>query len=78
MHGVRFNPDSLVVAIGDTVEWDNRDLVPHTSTAEDSGWSSPPIPPDSSWSAVISAAGTHPYRCSYHPTMKAKLIARGG
>ena len=36
MHGVRFDPDSLVVAVGDTVEWDNRDLVPHTSTAEDS------------------------------------------
>lgn len=77
MHGVRFHPDSLVVAAGDTVEWDNRDLVPHTSTADDSAWSSPSILPDSSWTAVIQAPGLHRYHCTFHPTMKAKLISHG-
>jgi plastocyanin len=78
LHGVRFDPESLEVAVGDTVEWDNRDLVPHSSTALDSTWLSPALLPDSSWSTVIRAAGAHAYRCLYHPTMKAQLIARGG
>lgn len=77
MHGVRFDPDTLVVAVGDTVEWDNRDIVPHTSTADDSAWASPGIPPDSSWSTVFEMAGAHPYHCGYHPTMKARLVVRG-
>ena len=77
LHGVRFDPDSVVIAVGDTVEWANRDLVPHTATADDGAWASPGIPPDSSWRAVIRSPGAHPYHCAYHPTMKARLVARG-
>jgi plastocyanin len=76
MHAVRFDPDSLAVAAGDTVTWDNRDIVPHTSTAEDGAWSSPAIAPDSSWSVVILTPGLHPYHCAFHPAMKARLRAR--
>lgn len=76
MHGVRFEPDSLVVSVGDTVAWHNRDFVPHTSTANDSAWGSGTIAPDSSWSTVIRAPGVHPYHCVFHPAMRAKLIAR--
>ncbi|HEV2106291.1 MAG TPA: hypothetical protein VGU27_11245, partial [Candidatus Eisenbacteria bacterium] len=57
MHGVRFDPASLDVAVGDTVEWDNHDIVPHTSTATGGAWFSGNIGPDSSWSTVIHAAG---------------------
>jgi plastocyanin len=64
------------VAVGDTVEWDNHDLVPHTSTATDRTWNSGSIAPDSSWSVVIPRAGAFPYGCSFHPAMKAQIIAR--
>lgn len=76
VHGVRFDPESLAVAVGDTVEWDNRDLVPHTSIAPDGAWSSGNIAPDSSWSTVIARPGVTAYTCSYHPTMKGKITAR--
>ena len=76
MHGVRFDPANLDVAVGDTVEWDNHDIVPHTSTATGGAWFSGNIGPDSSWSTVIHAAGTFPYACSYHTQMKAVLVAR--
>ena len=76
LHGIRFDPESLTVAVGDTVEWDNHDVVPHTSTAADRLWFSGNIAPDSAWSTVIARAGVHPYGCSYHPNMKARLIAR--
>jgi plastocyanin len=73
---MRFEPESLVAAPGDTIEWSNRDLVPHTATAVDGAWDSGEIPPDSSWSTVISTPGSLPYVCSYHPTMKAIIAAR--
>jgi plastocyanin len=76
MHAIRFDPESLAVAVGDTVEWDNHDVVPHTSTEAPSGWASGNIAPDSSWSTVIAGAGELAYGCSYHPQMKAKIVAR--
>lgn len=80
LHAVQFDPPSLTVAIGDTVEWDNHDLVPHTSTATDRTWNSGSIAPDSSWSVVIARAGVFPYGCSFHPAMKAQIVVglRGG
>jgi len=76
LHAVRFDPDSLVIAAGDTVEWDNRDLVPHTVTADAGDWDSDTILPDSSWSTIVPDGGIHPYHCRFHPTLHGRLIAR--
>ena len=35
---MRYEPVELTVAVGDTVEWVNRDLVPHTATAQSREW----------------------------------------
>jgi plastocyanin len=75
IQGFRFQPDSLVIAPGDTVEWTNADILPHTSTASDSAWDSGLIPVGASWSAVIAGSGTHPYVCRLHPTMKGRVAA---
>ena len=32
--GMRFQPDDLTVASGDTIVWVNKDLVAHTATSE--------------------------------------------
>lgn len=76
MHGVKFDPDSLVLAAGDSVTWVNHDLVPHTATAADGGWNSGTIPPDSSWSTVIARPGPQAYACGFHPTMRGWIVAR--
>lgn len=44
--GVAFSPLVVHVAAGDTVEWRNQDLVPHTVTARDHRWDSGNLAPD--------------------------------
>ncbi|HEU4570049.1 MAG TPA: plastocyanin/azurin family copper-binding protein [Gemmatimonadales bacterium] len=72
--GMRFVPESLTVAVGDTVRWVDRDIVPHTATA--SGWDTGAILPGDTGSVVITAPGEVEYRCTMHPTMTARLAAR--
>ncbi|HYM80531.1 MAG TPA: cupredoxin family copper-binding protein [Candidatus Limnocylindria bacterium] len=76
IRGFQFDPAALTVAIGDTIEWRNRDIFPHTSTADDGAWDSGNLPADTAWSTVIARPGAHAYHCSYHPNMKAQLDAR--
>jgi plastocyanin len=75
MENLRFMPETIEIRRGDTVVWVNRDLVPHTATAQgrfDSG----NVAPQASWKHVFASAGTLPYICRYHPTMKGQVIVR--
>jgi len=72
-------PATLEVSVGDTIEWVNEDLVPHTATAIRDGrtlFDSGVFPAKASWRYVASEAGSFPYVCLLHPTMKGKLIVR--
>lgn len=72
--GFKYQPDTLTVNAGDTVEWRNNDIVPHTVTAADKSFASPAIRPGSSWKFVAKKPGTFLYTCSPHPNMHGKLI----
>lgn len=77
--GMVFVPATLEVSIGDTIEWVNADFVPHTATAIVDGskvFDSGVLPANASWTYVASKAGTFPYDCLLHPTMKGTLIVR--
>jgi len=76
IRGFKFDPASLSIAAGDTVEWLNADLVPHTSTASSGRWNSNSIVPDSSWRAVLTTPGREPYGCTLHPNMRAQVEVR--
>jgi len=73
---VAYDPATLSVALGDTVEWTNKDLVPHTATARSGHWNSVPMQPGDSWRTVMTTRGVEPYGCLYHPTMGATLEVR--
>ena len=75
IRGSAFPPDTLTVAVGDTVVWINQDIVPHTVTAA-GHWDSGSIAPGASWRYVAEREGTYPYACSFHPTMHAVLRVR--
>jgi len=66
----------LTVSVGDTVEWKNADIVPHTVTALDKSFNSGGIAPGATWKYVAKRAGTFAYGCTPHPNMKAKLIVK--
>ena len=76
IEGMRFNPQTLTVQHGDRVVWTNKDLIPHTASANSMAFDSRSIAPNASWSYVPRKAGNYPYGCSFHPTMQALLIVR--
>ena len=71
-----YQPVDLEVAVGDTVEWLNRELVPHTATARDGAWDSGALEEDASWSWVANRRGTVDYVCAYHPSMRGRIVVR--
>ena len=73
IEGMRFQPEVLTVAPGDTVVWVNKDLVPHTATSKAGGFDSKDIQADKSWRYTIQTTGEFAYICTFHPTMKAML-----
>ena len=73
IEGMRFQPEVLTVAPGDTVVWVNKDLVPHTATSKAGGFDSKDIQADKSWRYTIQTTGEFAYICTFHPTMKAVL-----
>ena len=73
IEGMRFLPEVLTVAPGDTVVWVNKDLVPHTATSTAGGFDSKDIQADKSWKFTIRKTGDFAYICTFHPTMKALL-----
>jgi plastocyanin len=72
----QYQPEVLEVTVGDTVEWLNRDLVPHTVTERSGRWDSESIPPDGSWRTVLRTTGRERYGCRFHPNMQARLEVR--
>ena len=73
IESMRFQPEMLTVAPGDTVVWVNKDLVPHTATSEAGGFDSKTIQADKSWRHTVRTKGDIAYLCTFHPTMKATL-----
>jgi plastocyanin len=76
MQELRFQPVDLVVGTGDTISWVNRDIVPHTTAAQDSTWNSSNVPAESSFVLVAERPGSYSYACAYHPAMVARLVVR--
>ena|SRR5690349_14057312 len=75
---MQFSPQTLTVRRGDRIVWMNKDLFPHTATADSKVFDSQQIVSEGSWAYVVDAEpGHYAYSCTYHPTMKGKLVVRG-
>ena len=75
MKNMKFSPPTIQIKKGDTVEWTNDDITPHTATAApffDSG----SIASDQSWRHMFTEAGNFPYGCTFHPDMKADVVVK--
>jgi len=79
---MKFTPEALVVKKGDTIEWKNDDLVPHTVTASPSSSAKKPafdsgtINGSQTFKYKAVRVGEFPYICRFHPTMKAKIVVQ--
>lgn len=74
MKNMKYSPATIEIKKGDTVEWTNEDITPHTATAPqfDSG----SLASDKSWKHTFTAAGRFPYGCTFHPDMKGVVVVR--
>ena len=76
--GGKFVPNTITVAVGDTVRWINRDYIPHTATAQDAAknslWDTGNLNREQSGEVVFDSAGRMDYLCIYHPVMTGEVI----
>ena len=71
---MKFVPERIEVAVGQTVTWTNRDFVPHTVTAP--GLESGDLAEGKSWSMVAKEKGEIAYICRLHPVMKGVVVVK--
>lgn len=76
IRGFAYLPATLEVAVGDTVVWINRDVLPHTATQDGRGWDSGSINTGQAWRLIAASPGSQPYYCAFHPVMRGKLVVR--
>src|SRR5690348_4366676 len=70
-----FTPGTVTVPVGTTVEWTNRDDVPHNVVSTAQKFKSPVLDTDEQFSHRFDAPGTYPYFCSLHPRMTGRIVA---
>lgn len=66
-----FVPETVTVAPGDTIEWRNADVVPHTVTAED--FDSDTLESSGRFRKKLKGSKEIPYFCRFHPMMKGMI-----
>lgn len=75
IEGMKFVPERIEVAVGDTITWTNRDLVPHTVTAG-KAIESGTIESNKTWKYVARNKGEFDYICRFHPVMHGTLVVK--
>ena len=75
MKNMKFDPPKLEIHKGDTVEWTNDDITPHTATSTPL-FNSGSIASDQSWRHTFTETGDFPYTCTFHPDMKGTVIVK--
>jgi plastocyanin len=75
MANIKFAPATLTVARGTEVVFDNKDVAPHTVTADDGSSDSGIIDPGSAYKLSVDEGFS--YHCEIHPAMKAEIQLEG-
>ena len=76
--GFGFKPQTLEVAVGVRVRWDNEDEIQHTVTADADSGAAPAFDgvmagKGQSFSVTFDRAGTYAYHCARHTFMRGEI-----
>ena len=71
-----FQPNEIIIAKGETVEWVNRDSAKHSVIDDNNKFNSQLIGKDEIFTYTFNEAGTYSYYCGLHPFMKATVIVK--
>jgi plastocyanin len=68
-----FSPAEMSAKVGDTIVWDNKDILAHTATASNKDWDVM-IGPKQTGTMVVKKSGAVDYFCKFHPNMKGRIV----
>ena len=86
IRAIAFDPPEITIQVGETVTWNNRDIVPHTATSGNPGdqdmgaiFRSVILLQGDTFTHTFNEAGEFIYFCEVHPVMmrNAKVIVEG-
>ncbi|GGX54075.1 hypothetical protein GCM10007385_22840 [Tateyamaria omphalii] len=69
-----FVPEQIKVNVGDTIQWINEDLAPHTATADDFEWDTGELVQNQVAKVVVTDDMQTSYFCVFHPHMKGRIV----
>lgn len=67
--GFVYEPDPVIVGVGTTVVWTNRDTTVHTATADDASFESGLLTLGATFRFTFTQPGEFSYTCTRHPAM---------
>ena len=70
---MKYSPQTLTVHANDSIIWVNKDLFPHTVTADHKTFNSKIIDAGKSWKYIARKKGHFFYHCDLHLQMKAEI-----
>ena len=74
---LKYFPDTIQITTGETVEWMNNDLTPHTVTSDPGGeLNSGSIDVGATWRHTFTQPGSFAYFCTFHREMKGNVIVK--
>jgi plastocyanin len=73
-----FNPQTITVKAGTTVNWTNADDIPHTVTSITQAFKSKALDTDDKFSFTFTTPGSYAYFCSLHPHMTGTIVVEAG
>jgi plastocyanin len=76
IEGMKFVPERIEAAAGDSITWVNRDPVPHTVTNAANSLESGTIAANGKWKYVVRRKGEIDYVCRFHPGMRGTLAVK--
>jgi plastocyanin len=76
IEGMKFVPERVEVAAGDTIVWTNKDIVPHSVTAAEAKVESGELQTGKSFKLVARKPGEMSYICRLHPVMRGAVVVK--
>ena len=74
---LKYSPDTIQIKTGETVEWVNDDLTPHTVSSDSGGeLDSGSMDVGATWRHTFNQPGTFAYFCTFHREMKGSVIVK--
>jgi len=76
IEGMKFAPERIEVAVGDTITWINKDFLPHSVTAPAARLESGDLASSQTWKFTPRKKGEIDYICRLHPVMRGVVVVK--